>query len=165
MPTRNAQVVEMLYSAGAVLLGKTNIHEIALGLTTVNPHYGVCRNPWALDRISGGSSGGSAAALAAGLCAISMGTDTGGSIRVPAGLCGVVGLKPTFGRVSLGGVMPLSWNLDHAGPMGRRVLDAAYLYQGVAGFDPKDASCVDQPVNDPLLHIRDGIKGWRIATG
>ncbi len=163
IPTRDAQVVSKLYKAGVVLLGKVNMHEIALGLTTVNPHYGVCRNPWATDRISGGSSGGSAAALAAGFCAVSMGSDTGGSIRVPAGLCGVVGLKPTFGRISLRGVMPLSWNLDHAGPMGRRVLDVAYLYQGVAGFDPEDANSVKRPVENVLQHIKNGVKHWRIA--
>ena len=103
------------------------MHEIALGLTNVNTHYGNCNNPWALDRITGGSSGGSAAALAAGFCMASLGTDTGGSTRVPAGLCGVVGLKPTFGRISLRGVIPLSHNLDHAGPMGRRVKDVAYF--------------------------------------
>lgn len=163
IPTSDAQVVKKLYKAGVVLLGKTNMHEIALGLTTVNPHYGVCRNPWSTDRISGGSSGGSAAALAAGFCAASMGSDTGGSIRVPAGLCGVVGLKPTFGRVSLKGVMPLSWNLDHAGPMGKRVMDAAYLYQCVAGFDPQDAYSVRRPVENVLKHIKDGVKNWRIA--
>ncbi|HSQ26804.1 MAG TPA: amidase [Anaerolineales bacterium] len=163
IPTEDAHIVEKLFSAGAVLLGKTNLHEIALGLTTVNPHYGVCRNPWALDRISGGSSGGSAAALAAGLCMISMGSDTGGSIRVPAGLCGVVGLKPTYGRVSLRGVMPLSWNLDHAGPMGRRVQDVAYLFQSVAAYDPEDASSVNLPVDDVLGSIKQGVKGWRIA--
>lgn len=163
IPTSDAQVVKKLYKVGVVLLGKTNMHEIALGLTTVNPHYGVCRNPWAKDRISGGSSGGSAAALAAGFCTASMGSDTGGSIRVPAGLCGVVGLKPTFGRISLRGVMPLSWNLDHVGPMGRRVMDAAYLYQCVAGFDPEDAYSVRRPVENVLKHIKDGVKNWRIA--
>lgn len=163
IPAEDARVVEKLFSAGAALLGKTNLHEIALGLTTVNPHYGVCRNPWALDRISGGSSGGSAAALAAGLCMVSMGSDTGGSIRVPAGLCGVVGLKPTYGRVSLRGVMPLSWNLDHAGPMGRRVQDVAYLFQSVAAYDADDAASVNLPVDDVLGSIKQGVKGWRIA--
>lgn len=163
IPTKDAQVVKKLYKAGVVLLGKTNMHEIALGLTTVNPHYGVCRNPWSTDRISGGSSGGSAAALAAGFCTASMGSDTGGSIRVPAGLCGVVGLKPTFGRISLRGVMPLSWNLDHAGPMGRRVQDVAYMYQAVAGYDPEDANSIRRPVENVLRHIKDGVKHWRIA--
>ena len=146
-----------------MLLGKLNMHEIALGLTNVNPHYGACHNPWNLDRVSGGSSGGSAVALAAGLCLISMGTDTGGSIRVPAALCGVAGFKPTFGRVSCQGVIPLSWNLDHAGPMGRCVEDVARLLQVVAGFDPSDAFCVNTPVDDYLNQLKGGVKGWRVA--
>ena len=129
VPAEDAVVVGKLKAAGAILLGKHNLHEIALGLTTVNPHFGTCHNPWAQERIVGGSSGGSAAALAARLCLGALGSDTGGSIRVPAALCGVVGLKPTYGRVSLRGVIPLSWNLDHAGPMARRVQDAALLLQ------------------------------------
>jgi aspartyl-tRNA(Asn)/glutamyl-tRNA(Gln) amidotransferase subunit A len=156
-------VVAKLKAAGAILLGKTNMHEIALGLTTVNPHYGACRNPWALAHVSGGSSGGSAAALAAGLCLGTMGSDTGGSIRVPASLCGVVGLKPTRGRVSLRGVIPLSWNLDHAGPIARSCLDAAILLQEVAGYDPQDPYSVDAPVEDYLAGIQKGVQGWRIA--
>ena len=120
-------MVERLKTAGAILLGKNNMHEIALGLTSVNPHYGPCRNPWALERVAGGSSGGSAAALAARLCLGALGSDTGGSIRVPAALCGVVGLKPTHGRVSLRGVIPLSWNLDHAGPMARTCVGCRYV--------------------------------------
>ena len=163
IPTEDAAVVEKLKAAGAILLGKNNLHEIALGLTTVNPHYGTCRNPWALQRIVGGSSGGSAAALAARLCLGSLGSDTGGSIRVPAALCGVVGLKPTRGRVSLRGVIPLSWNLDHAGPMARRVQDAAMLLQVIAGYDPLDPSSVDFPVDDYSGDIDRGVRGWRIA--
>jgi aspartyl-tRNA(Asn)/glutamyl-tRNA(Gln) amidotransferase subunit A len=112
VPQEDAAVVTKLKAAGAVLLGKANLHEIALGLTNVNPHFGPCHNPWGLDRVSGGSSGGSAAALAARFCLGALGTDTGGSIRAPASLCGVVGLKPTHGRVSLRGVIPWSWNLD-----------------------------------------------------
>ncbi|MEA3440750.1 MAG: amidase, partial [Chloroflexota bacterium] len=138
VPSKNAAVVNRLFAGGAILLGKLNMHEIALGVTNVNPHYGACRNPWKLDRISGGSSGGSAAALSARLCLASLGSDTGGSIRIPASLCGIVGLKPTYGRVSLRGVTPLSWNLDHAGPMARRVLDVAHLLQAIAGYDPLD---------------------------
>lgn len=163
VPETNAIVVDKMFAAGAVNLGKLNMHEIALGLTTINPHFGACRNPWALDRIPGGSSGGSGAALAAGLCMGSLGSDTGGSIRVPASLCGVVGLKPTYGRVSLRGVLPLSWNLDHAGPMARKVLDVAILLQVIAGYDPDDPYSIKMQVDDYSEQIRNGVRGWRIA--
>lgn len=163
IPEIDAPVVARLKSAGMALLGKTNLHEIALGLTTVNPHYGACRNPWNLERVSGGSSGGSAAALAARLCAGALGTDTGGSIRVPAGLCGVVGLKPTYGRVSARGVIPLSWNSDHIGPMARRVEDVAVLLQAIAGYDPGDPASVDAPVDDYSSELAAGVSAWRIA--
>ena len=163
VPERDAEAVHRLRQAGAVILGKTNMHEIALGLTTVNPHYGTCRNPWDRTRVSGGSSGGSAAALAARLCAGSLGSDTGGSIRVPAALCGIVGLKPTYGRVSLRGVIPLSWNLDHAGPMARQVRDVALILQALAGYDPEDPYSIDAPVDDYLSEIDGGVKGMRLA--
>ena len=163
IPERDGAVVQRLKAAGSVMLGKLNMHEIALGITNDNPHYGPCRNPWDLERSPGGSSGGSGAALAARLCLGSMGTDTGGSIRIPSALCGVVGLKPTFGRVSLQGVIPLSWNLDHAGPMARSVRDVAILLQLVTGYDPKDPGSVDVPVEDYLGGLGDGVKGWRIA--
>lgn len=163
IPQADAAVVENLYKAGAIILGKHNMHEIALGLTTVNPHYGACHNPWALDRIPGGSSGGSAAALAAGFCLGALGSDTGGSIRVPAALCGVVGFKPTYGRVSLRGAIPLSWNLDHAGPMARCVLDVAILLGVIAGYDPEDPVSADVPVEDCITGIQEGVRGWRIA--
>ena len=127
VPLRDADVWAKLKEAGAILLGKTNLHEFAYGVTTNNPHYGPTRNPWDLTRIPGGSSGGSAAAIAAGLCYGSIGTDTGGSIRIPASLCGVVGLKPGVGRVSAEGVVPLSPRLDFVGPMARTVADAALL--------------------------------------
>lgn len=127
VPKEDAGVVTGLKRAGAVLLGKTNLHEFAYGVTTTNPHFGPTRNPWDLDRIPGGSSGGSAAAVAAGLCYGSIGTDTGGSIRIPAGLCGVVGLKPHYRRVSTEGVVPLSKQLDHVGPIARTAVDAALL--------------------------------------
>ena len=127
IPQRDAQVVAQLKAAGAVILGKTNMHEFAYGVTTNNPHFGPSRNPWDLSRIPGGSSGGSAAAVAAGLCYGSIGTDTGGSIRIPAALCGVVGLKPTFGRVSVTDVIPLSPRLDCVGPLVRSAADAALL--------------------------------------
>ena len=123
----DARVVVQLKEAGAVILGKTNMHEFAYGVTSNNPHYGPVRNPWNLSRIPGGSSGGSAAAVAAGLCYGSIGTDTGGSIRIPASLCGIVGLKPTWGRISCEGVVPLSPTLDCTGPLARTVRDAAIL--------------------------------------
>lgn len=163
VPSTDAVVVERLGIAGATLLGKLNMHEIALGVTNNNPHFGACHNPWNLDCTPGGSSGGSAAALAAGLCLGSLGSDTGGSIRIPASLCGVVGLKPTYGRVSLRGVIPLSWSLDHAGPMARRVKDAAVLLQAIAGYDPLDPVSVDVQVPDYLAEIDQGVRGWRIA--
>jgi aspartyl-tRNA(Asn)/glutamyl-tRNA(Gln) amidotransferase subunit A len=125
IPQHDAQIVVQLKEAGAVILGKTNMHEFAYGVTSNNPHYGPVRNPWYLERIAGGSSGGSAAAVAAGLCYGSIGTDTGGSIRIPASLCGVVGFKPTFGRVSVMDVIPLSPHLDCVGPLARTATDAA----------------------------------------
>jgi aspartyl-tRNA(Asn)/glutamyl-tRNA(Gln) amidotransferase subunit A len=163
-PQEDAYVVKRLHKAGAIFLGKLNMHEIALGVTNENPHYGSCRNPWDSDRISGGSSGGSAVALSARLCLGSLGSDTGGSIRIPASLCGIVGLKPTYGRVSLRGVIPLSWNLDHPGPMARRVEDAAILLQAIAGYDPQDPASAKKPVPDYLTSLRDGVRGWRIAV-
>ena len=163
VPEHDAHVVERLRAAGAVLLGKTNLHEIALGVTNENPHFGATCNPWDLRAIPGGSSGGSAAALAAGLCLGALGTDTGGSIRIPAALCGVVGLKPTRGRVSLRGVIPLSWNLDHAGPMARSVRDAALLLGVLAGYDPDDPWSVDRPAEDTLADLEAGVQGWRVA--
>jgi aspartyl-tRNA(Asn)/glutamyl-tRNA(Gln) amidotransferase subunit A len=144
----DAFTVERLRRAGAIFLGKLNMHEWALGVTTINPHFGACHNPWKLEYIAGGSSGGSGAALAAGMCLGSVGTDTGGSIRIPASLCGVVGLKPTYGRLSLNGVVPLSWSQDHAGPMARTVEDVALLLQVVSGYDAGDPSSVDRQVED-----------------
>lgn len=131
IPSEDAPVVARLRRAGAVILGKTNLHEFAYGVTTNNPHYGPVRNPWDLERIPGGSSGGSAAAVAAGICFASIGTDTGGSIRNPAALCGVVGVKPTWGAVSCAGVVPLSPTLDHMGTLTRTVSDAAILLDAV----------------------------------
>jgi aspartyl-tRNA(Asn)/glutamyl-tRNA(Gln) amidotransferase subunit A len=131
IPHHDAEVVTQLKEAGAILLGKTNMHEFAYGVTSNNPHYGPVRNPWDLYRIPGGSSGGSAAAVAAGLCYGSIGTDTGGSIRIPAALCGIVGLKPTLGRVSVEGVIPLSPKLDCVGPLTRTVHDAALLLEPI----------------------------------
>jgi len=163
LPQSDCAVMQMLNAAGVVCLGKLNMHEIALGVTTDNPHFGACHNPWQLDRSPGGSSGGSGAALAAELCLASLGTDTGGSIRIPASLCGIVGLKPTYGRVSLRGVIPLSWNLDHAGPMARRVSDVAILLQSICGYDPLDPYSADRPVDDYLEGLQAGVHGWRVA--
>jgi aspartyl-tRNA(Asn)/glutamyl-tRNA(Gln) amidotransferase subunit A len=132
LPLQDAAVVTSLKNSGAILIGKTNLHEFAYGVTSNNPHFGPVRNPWDLDRIPGGSSGGSAAALAAGLCYGSIGTDTGGSIRIPASLCGVVGLKPGLGRVSAEGAIPLSTTLDFVGPMARTVADVALLFDAIA---------------------------------
>lgn len=131
VPTADADVAIRLWKAGAVLIGKTNLHEFAYGITTENPHYGTSRNPWDTSRIPGGSSGGSAAALAAGIGFGSIGTDTGGSIRIPAALCGIAGLKPTFGRVSCNGIVPLAVTLDHAGPLARNVEDIAVLLDAI----------------------------------
>ena len=156
-------VAARLRAAGAVLIGKTNLHEWAFGVTTDNPHFGPTRNPWARERIPGGSSGGNAAALATGMCFASVGSDTGGSIRIPASLCGIVGLKPTRGRVSLRGAVPLSWTLDHAGPMARTVRDAAITLAAIAGHDPADPGSVDHPVDDYLADLEHGVAGLRVG--
>lgn len=138
LPDHDATVVERLKRAGAVIVGKLNLHEFAFGVTTQNPHFGGTRNPWDLTRIPGGSSGGSGAAVAASMCTAALGTDTGGSIRVPAALCGLVGLKPTYGRVSRYGVTPLAWSLDTVGPMAKTIIDVAYILEAIAGYDDKD---------------------------
>src|SRR5688500_13998602 len=148
VPKEDAEVVLRLKRAGAVLLGKLNLHEFALGGTSAVTYFGPVRNPWALDRVAGGSSGGSAAAVAADMCFGALGTDTGGSIRIPASLCGIVGFKPTYGRVSNRGVIPMAWTLDHVGPMCRTVEDAALVLAAIAGHDPLDPTSVDAPVPD-----------------
>jgi aspartyl-tRNA(Asn)/glutamyl-tRNA(Gln) amidotransferase subunit A len=148
VPAEDSTAARKLARAGAVLVGKTNLNEFAYGITGGNAHYGPVHNPWALDRISGGSSAGSAVAIAAGLCAASIGTDTGGSIRVPSAFCGTVGLKPTFGRVSVFGTMPLSPSLDHVGPIARCVADAAILLGLIAGRDPLDPTSSPRPVEN-----------------
>lgn len=161
--THDSAVVERLRAAGAVLLGKTGLHELAFGVTSQNPHFGPITNPWAHDRSPGGSSGGSAAAVATGGGFGSIGSDTGGSIRIPAALCGVVGLKPTRGRVSLRGAVPLSWTLDHAGPLARTVRDAAVLYAAIAGHDARDPGSRSAPYDDPLADIDKGATRLRIG--
>lgn len=160
---RDSTVSRKLKQAGAVIVGKTNLHEFAFGVTTNNPHYGPTRNPWDTSRVPGGSSGGSGAAVAASLCAAATGTDTGGSIRIPASLCGIVGLKPTFGRVSKAGVTPLSWSLDHTGPMTKTVEDAAIFLQAIAGYDPDDPTTVDVSVPDYRAAIGQDVKGLRLG--
>ncbi len=139
VPEADSRVANRLARAGAVLLGKTNMHEFAYGITGENPHYGSSRNPWAPQRISGGSSSGSAVAVATGMGFASLGTDTGGSIRVPSALCGIVGLKPTFGLVSVSGVVPLAVSFDHVGPIARCVTDACIVLESIAGKYPKGA--------------------------
>jgi len=164
VPEEDATVVRKLAEAGAVLLGKLNTHELAWGATTNNPHYGATHNPWKLGHVPGGSSGGSGAAIAAGLACGTLGTDTGGSIRIPAALCGVVGLKPTYGRVSKAGVLTMSWTLDHPGPITHTVEDAALMLQALAGYDPADFSSVRTPVDDYVAHLRDGVRGLRAGV-
>lgn len=147
VPTEDAYVVQRLKSAGAVLIGKQNMQEFAYGGTSTSSYFGPVRNPLDTDRIAGGSSGGSAAAVATGMCFAAIGTDTGGSVREPAAFCGIVGLKPTYGRISVRGVFPLSASLDHVGPLCRDVRDTALLLQAIAGYDKQDTTCVDWPVD------------------
>ncbi len=154
IPQEDATVVEQLRRAGAVIVGKTNTHEFAYG--TYTPPT---RNPWDLTRIAGGSSGGSAAALAAGMCPGAIGSDTGGSIRIPSACCGITGLKPTYGRVSTYGVIPLSWSLDHVGPMGRNAEDCAILFDAVARYDPRDPNSVSGPPGKASATLIGGTEG------
>ncbi len=164
VPSEDAEVVRRLKNAGAVILGKLNLHEFAYGGTSDVTYFGAVHNPWALDHITGGSSGGSAAATSADLCFGSLGTDTAGSVRIPSSYCGVVGFKPTYGRVSLRGVIPLSWTLDHVGPICRTVEDAGLMLGVMAGYDQLDPASVDVPVPDYMLafkmetsHLRLGV--------
>ncbi|HEX6649857.1 MAG TPA: amidase, partial [Pyrinomonadaceae bacterium] len=147
VPREDAEIVRRLKLAGAVLIGKQNMQEFAYGGTSTSSYFGPVRNPWDVDRIAGGSSGGSAAAVATGMCFGAIGTDTGGSIREPAAFCGIVGLKPTYGRVSTRGVFPLSQSLDHVGPLCRTVMDTALLLQAIAGYDPSDTTSIDWPID------------------
>ena len=153
VPGEDAEVVRRLKNAGAVLLGKQNLHEFAYGGSSVVSYYGAVHNPWNLAHIAGGSSGGSAAAVSAGLCCGAVGTDTSGSVREPAALCGVVGLKPTYGRVSARGVIPLSPSLDHIGPIAATVEDAAVILQAIAGFDAEDSTSANRPATDYLAAL------------
>lgn len=162
--TEDAEVVRKLRQAGAVIIGKNNLHEFAYGGSSLVSHFGEVRNAWDAVRIAGGSSGGSATAVAAGLCCASIGTDTAGSIREPAALCGCVGLKPTCGRVSSRGVIPLSSSLDHVGPLTASVEDAAIVLQAIAGYDPEDTTSVEVPVSDYVSILREDVKKVRIGV-
>ena len=162
VPTEDAEIVRRLKRAGAVIVGKQNLQEFAWGGTSASSHYWPVHNPWDVERIAGGSSGGSAAAVASGMCFAALGTDTGGSIREPAAFCGIVGLKPTYGRVSTRGVFPLSWSLDHVGPICRSVADTALVLEIIAGYDPLDPTTVNHPTEKYAEHL-DGVSRLRIV--
>ncbi len=164
IPTEDATTVRLLREAGAVIVGKTNTHELALGGTTNNAYHGATRNPWHLGRVPGGSSGGSGAAIAAGQSLGALGSDTGGSIRIPAAFCGITGHKPTYGLVGRGGILPLSLTLDHAGPMARTAEDCAIMLTALAGYDPRDSDSVDRPREDFTERLDPPITGMRLAV-
>lgn len=164
VPSYHAAAVDRLERAGGILLGKLNMHEFAFGATSVNPHYGAVRNPWDLSRMTGGSSGGSAAAIAASFAFLTLGTDTGGSVRIPASLCGVCGLKPTYGRVSRFGAYPLAWSMDHVGPIAGTVRDLALAMQVLAGRDQRDPSSASAPVPDYTRALKGDLKGVRLGV-
>lgn len=162
--TSNATVTKRLNRAGAITIGKTNLVEFALGSAGVNPYTGDARNPWDTDKITGGSSSGSGAAVAGGLVYGALGSDTGGSIRMPASLCGIAGLKPTYGRVPRTGVMDLSWSKDHVGPMTRRTADCAHMLNVIAGHDPRDIASSTQHVPDFAADLDKGLDGLRVGV-
>jgi aspartyl-tRNA(Asn)/glutamyl-tRNA(Gln) amidotransferase subunit A len=163
VPPYDATVITRLRAAGAVIVGKANCDEFAMGSSTENSAFAATRNPWALDRVPGGSSGGSASAVAARQCLGALGTDTGGSIRLPAAFCGVVGMKPTYGRVSRYGVIAYASSLDQVGPVARDVTDCALLLRTIAGHDPRDSTSVPEPVPDYVAEFPQGVKGMRIG--
>ena len=164
IPDEDATVTALLREAGAVLLGKLAMHEFAFGVPAFDTPFPPARNPWGTEHITGGSSSGSGAALAAGLCFGALGSDTGGSIRSPAALCGVAGIKPTYGRTSRAGVLPLSWSLDHVGPMARSVADCAVMLEAISGYDPRDPASADVAAPDFTSTLNDGIAGLRIGV-
>src|SRR6266853_2887075 len=164
VPAADAEVVRRLKAAGAVLLGKLNLHEFAYGGSGIIGHFGAARNPWNTAHVTGGSSSGSAAAVAACLCYGAIGTDTAGSIRLPAACCGITGLKPTYGLVSARGVIPLSWSLDHVGPMARTAADAALIFQAIAGYDPQDITSEEMKVPDYAQALRANVSSIRIGV-
>jgi aspartyl-tRNA(Asn)/glutamyl-tRNA(Gln) amidotransferase subunit A len=163
VPSEHAPVVAKLLDAGAVVVGKHNMHEFAAGFTNINPFYGTAHTPWNVEHLAGGSSGGTAAAIADGLCFGGLGSDTGGSIRVPASYCGISGLKPTYGRVGKRGVTPLSGSLDHVGPMARSAADCALLLKAIAGYNPADVDSVDVPTDDYTADLGRDLTGLRIG--
>ena len=164
IPDHDATVAMRLRQAGAILVGKLNMHEFAWGGTSDNPHYGTVRNPWNTERFPAGSSGGSGASVAARACYGAIGTDTGGSIRLPAAINGIVGIRPTYGRVSNHGIIPLAWSMDTAGPMTRTVEDCALMFGTLAGHDPKDPTSARVPVPDYSADLRSGVAGLRIGV-
>ena len=164
VPDYDAAVTERFRDAGAILMGKLQMHEFALGATSENPHHGPARNPWDTTRITGGSSGGSGSSVASGQCMAALGSDTGGSVRIPASACGIVGLKPTFGRVSRIGVFPLSNSLDTVGPMTRTVRDTAIVMNAIAGYDERDQSSANRPDEDFTRLLGQDISGLRIGV-
>jgi len=164
VPEKDAVVVLRLREAGAVIVGKNNLHEFAYGGSSLVSHFGDVHNAWDAAHIAGGSSGGSATAVAAGMCCASIGTDTAGSIREPAALCGCVGLKPTYGRVSSRGVIPLAASLDHVGPLAATVEDAAIVLQAIAGYDASDITSAEVPVTDYVSGLKEGVKGIRVGV-
>ncbi len=165
VPAEDATVVSRLRAAGLIVLGKLNMHEFAYGPEGLNAHYGDARNPWdaTAHRVAGGSSSGSGVAVAAGLCPGALGSDTGGSIRIPASLCGISGIKPTYGRVSRAGVLPLAWSMDHAGPMARTVRDLALMLGAMAGYDAADPTTSVLPVPDYAAALTGEVKGLRVG--
>ena len=165
VPSYDGTLVARLRRAGAIIIGKANMHEFAMGVSTDNPFYGAARNPWDPQRIPGGSSGGSGNSVASDLCHGSIGSDTGGSIRIPASLCGIVGIKPTFGRVSKLGVIPLAWSLDHVGPMTKTVEDAALMLKAIAGWDAQDPESSRAPVADYPKALTGNVRGLRLGLG
>jgi aspartyl-tRNA(Asn)/glutamyl-tRNA(Gln) amidotransferase subunit A len=164
VPEQDADVVRRLRDVGAVIVGKNNLHEFAYGGSSLVSHFGDAHNPWDEGRIAGGSSGGSAAAVVAGLACAAIGTDTAGSIREPAALCGCVGIKPTYGRVSSRGVVPLSTSLDHVGPLAASVRDAAIVLQAISGYDASDITSSDVPVADYVGWLKEGTKDLRVGV-
>ena len=162
--SEDAEVVRRLRTAGAVILGKCNMHEFDAGASSAVSYWGPVRNPWNLERIAGGPSGGSAAAVAMQNCFAALGTDTAGGVRIPAAFCGVVGLKPTFGRVSMRGIVPMAWSLDHCGPLARTVEDAAMILQAIAGYDYQDIDSVDRAVPDYMAAIGAPIAQFRLGV-
>ena len=164
VPDHDGSSAASLKEAGAILMGKLNLHQFAFGPTGHNADYGHMHNPWDTERVAGGSSGGSGSAAAAGQCAITLGTDTGGSIRIPSALCGLAGLKPTYGRVSRYGLVSLSWSLDHPGPMARTVQDCAAALQVLAGYDPRDPASADEPVPDYMEALSEDLAGLKVGV-